>query len=102
MARIAAAAGIKKHLTQRAVRRTYQDLARQVQVQDFVARAISGHATVEMHDHYSAVSDDEVRAGLDCVVLLPDCAVVIQWLSSANNDGGCGLTLLQNIRNHGS
>jgi hypothetical protein len=41
-----------------------------VQVHDFVARAISGHATAEMHDHYSTVNGDEVRAGLGRVISL--------------------------------
>lgn len=39
---------------------------------DFVARSISGHATVEMHQHYSSVSALEVRDGLAKVVSLMD------------------------------
>jgi hypothetical protein len=38
----------------RAPRRTLQDLCRAAQVHDFVARSISGHATVEMQQLYSS------------------------------------------------
>jgi integrase len=61
---IAAAAGIKKHLSPYFMRRTFQDLCRAAQVHDFVARAISGHATVEMQQLYSSVDGAEVRSGL--------------------------------------
>jgi hypothetical protein len=46
------------------MRRTFQDLRRAAQVPDFVVRAISGHATVDMQAQYSTVSGDEVRPGL--------------------------------------
>jgi hypothetical protein len=52
------------------MRRTFQDLCRAAQVHDFVARAISGHATVEMQEHYSTVDGQEVRAGLAKVISL--------------------------------
>lgn len=68
MAAVLKATGITKHITPRAMRRTYQDLTRLAKVHDFVARAISGHETVEMHDHYSTVGGDEVRAGLAKVI----------------------------------
>jgi integrase len=70
IAAILKATGITKHISPRAMRRTYQDLARQAHVHDFVARAISGHETVEMHDHYSTVAGDEVRQGLGRVIQL--------------------------------
>jgi hypothetical protein len=38
-----------------------KDLGRAAQVHDFVTRAISGHATTVMHEHYSSVAADEVR-----------------------------------------
>ncbi len=60
---IAKAAGVNKHLTARFMRRTFQDLGRAAKVHDFVVRAISGHATVDMHQHYSSVAGDEVRDG---------------------------------------
>ena len=65
---IAKAAGIKKRLTARFMRRTFQDLGRAVRVHDFVVRAISGHATAQMQEHYSSVNADEVRTGLAKVI----------------------------------
>ena len=67
---IAKAAGIKKDLSAKLMRRTFQDLGRAAQVQDLVVRAISGHATVEMQQHYSTVAGEEVRAGLAKVISL--------------------------------
>ena len=67
---IAAAAGIKKHLSPYFMRRTFQDLCRAAQVHDSVARAISGHATVEMQQLYSSVDGAEVRSGLAKVISL--------------------------------
>jgi integrase len=74
MLAIAKAAGIKKRITPRAMRRTFQDLGRQAAVHDFVVRAISGHATVDMQAHYSTVAGDEVRAGLAKVAELAGLA----------------------------
>jgi integrase len=54
----------------KAMRRTFQDLARAAAVADVVTRAISGHATESMQRHYSTVSDGEVRAGLAKVIEL--------------------------------
>ena len=63
-------AEIAKAITPRFMRRTFQDLGRSAQVHDFVVRAISGHATTSMQEHYSSVSGDEVRSGLGKVVAL--------------------------------
>jgi hypothetical protein len=52
------------------MRRTFQDLGRAARVHDFVVRAISGHATVQMQEHYSSVDGDEVRSGLAKVISL--------------------------------
>ena len=67
---IAKAAEIGKVLTPRFMRRTFQDLGRAASVHDFVVRAISGHATTSMQEHYSSVSGDEVRTGLAKVIAL--------------------------------
>lgn len=67
---IAQAAKIAKALTPRFMRRTFQDLGRAASVHDFVVRAISGHATTSMQEHYSSVSGDEVRTGLAKVIAL--------------------------------
>ena len=71
---IAAAAKIAKTLTPRFMRRTFQDLGRAANVHDFVVRAISGHATTNMQEHYSSVSGDEVRKGLARVLVLAGLA----------------------------
>jgi hypothetical protein len=55
-------------VTPRAMRRTYQDLARAANVADIVTRSISGHATPDMQRHYSTVSGDEMREGLAKVI----------------------------------
>jgi len=64
--------GIKKHLTQRALRRTFNDLARAAQVDDLVTRSISGHLTEAMQHHYSTVNGAEQRAALAKVIRLVD------------------------------
>lgn len=72
IAEVAAELGIKKHLTQRALRRTFNDLARAAQVNDLVTRSISGHLTEQMQRHYSTVNGDEQRAALAKVIRLVD------------------------------
>ena len=67
---IAKALGMKKTITPRAMRRTFQDLARAGDVKDLVTRAISGHATPSMRSHYSTIASNEVEAGLAKVVSL--------------------------------
>jgi integrase len=64
--------GITKHLTQRALRRTFNDLARAAQVNDLVTRSISGHLTEAMQHHYSTVNGNEQRAALAKVIRLVD------------------------------
>jgi len=53
--RVAKELKLTKTVTPRAMRRTYQDLARAAKVHDFVTRAISGHATEEMQRPISDV-----------------------------------------------
>jgi integrase len=59
-----------KKLTQRALRRTFNDLARAAQIGDLVTRSISGHQTERMQHHYSTVNGGEQRAALARVVAL--------------------------------
>ena len=61
-----------KHISQRALRRTFNDLARAAQVSDLVTRSISGHATERMQHHYSTVSGSEQRDALARVIRLVD------------------------------
>jgi integrase len=64
--------GLEKKITQRALRRTFNDLARAAQVGDLVTRSISGHMTEQMQHHYSTVNADEQRAALAKVISLLD------------------------------
>ena len=57
-------------LTPRGMRRTFQDLARQANVHDFITRAISGHATERMQRHYSTAQREEIRAAVGKVTSL--------------------------------
>jgi site-specific recombinase XerD len=61
---------LKKRITPKAMRRTFQDLARAANVNDLVTRSVSGHATEAMQRHYSTVNQDEQREGLARVVSL--------------------------------
>ena len=72
MAEVAAEIGIQKHITQKALRRTFNDLARAAQVNDLVTRSISGHLTDQMQRHYSTVNPTEQRAALAKVIRLFD------------------------------
>jgi integrase len=55
-------------LTQRGMRRTFNDLMRAAQVEAIVTRSISGHLTERMQDHYSTVSGAEQRASIAKVI----------------------------------
>lgn len=67
-AAVTAACGIRKRITPRAMRRTFQDLSREAQVEGIVAKAISGHATDAMRLHYSTAQDAEVEQGIARVI----------------------------------
>jgi hypothetical protein len=66
--KITEAAGIKKQLTPRALRRTFQDLSREAKLEGVVAKAISGHETDAMRILYSTAQTDEVTRGIAKVV----------------------------------
>jgi site-specific recombinase XerC len=61
---------LKKSITPRAMRRSFQDLARAAEIRDVVTRSISGHATEAMQNHYSTVSSLEQKASLAKVISL--------------------------------
>jgi site-specific recombinase XerD len=61
---------LKKKITPRAMRRTFQDLARAAEVKDIVTRAISGHVTEVMQRHYSTVQAEEITSCIAKVVSL--------------------------------
>ncbi len=75
-------AGIKKQLSARAMRRTFQDITRAAEVNSVVKRSISGHATEAMEGWYSTVAPDEQRAGLAKVVRLLDHKASVAKLPS--------------------
>jgi len=64
------AIGLTKHVSPKAMRRTFQDLARAAEVKDIVTRAISGHATETMQHHYSTVAADEKQHAIAKVIEL--------------------------------
>lgn len=64
--------GLEKKITQRALRRTFNDLARAAEVNDVVTRSISGHLTERMQQHHSSVNAGEQREALAKVIRLFD------------------------------
>jgi integrase len=72
---VAEAIELKKHFTQRGLRRTFNDLARAARVEAIVTRSISGHLTEQMQHHYSTVNSKEQREGIARVIDL------MQWCS---------------------
>jgi site-specific recombinase XerD len=67
---VAAAIKLGRGVTPRGMRRTYQDLARAAEMKDLVTRAISGHATEQMQQHYSTVAQTEMREGIAKIISL--------------------------------
>ena len=61
---------LKKKITPRGMRRTFNDLARFAHVESLVTRSISGHKTERMREHYSTVSADEQRESIGRVLRL--------------------------------
>jgi integrase len=68
----ASLAGIKKKISPKAMRRTFQDITRAADVNSVVKRSISGHATEAMEGWYSTVPPDEQRESLAKVISLLD------------------------------
>ena len=65
-------AGITKRVTIHGLRRTATDLLRRASVDPVTAKAIIGHTTDRMREHYSTVSQDEARAiGASLISLVP-------------------------------
>jgi len=58
-----------KRITPIALRRTFNDVARNASVPDIVTRAISGHQTEKMQRHYSTLYANETRMGVAKVKL---------------------------------
>ena len=69
-AAVGAAMDLTKRVSPKAMRRTFQDLARAAEVKDIVTRAISGHATETMQHHYSSVGAAEKQTAIAKVIKL--------------------------------
>jgi integrase len=59
-----------KKVTPKAMRRTFQDLARRAAVDGLIQRSICGHLTEEMTERYSSVAQVEVEAAVGKVISL--------------------------------
>jgi hypothetical protein len=59
---------LKKKISARAMRRTFQDLAREANVDRFVQRSICGHSTEEMSQLYSTVGQKEIERAVGKVI----------------------------------
>ena len=87
---VAKAIGLKKRITPRAMRRSFQDLCRTAEVKDVVARSICGHATEAMQIRYSSVSQQEQQDGLARVIRLMDRKPKATPPAASGEDGGEG------------
>ena len=66
------AAGITQRFTVHGLRRTFNDQLRRAKVDPVIAKAITGHVTEAMREHYSTVGLEEKRAAVFSVLrLLP-------------------------------
>ena len=77
-------AGITERFTPHGLRRTFNDMLRRAKVDPVIAKALTGHVTEQMREHYSTVGLDEKRAAVASVLrLLPGG-------ESADNGAGAG------------
>jgi hypothetical protein len=77
-----------KKVTPKAMRRTFQDLARRAAVHGLVQRSICGHLTEEMTERYSSVAQVEVEAALGKVVSLAGYRGLLGRASTGARSGG--------------
>lgn len=79
---------LEKRVTARAMRRTFQDLARRASIDGLVQRSICGHLTEEMTERYSSVAQVEVEAALGKVVSLAGYRDLLRFTPAENRGGG--------------
>jgi len=79
---------VGRRVTPRAMRRTYQDLARSAEMRDLVTRAISGHATEQMQQHYSTVAQSEMRDGIAKIISLAGVGEAMAAHKEGQGQGG--------------
>jgi hypothetical protein len=77
-----------KKVTPKAMRRTFQDLARRAAVDGLVQRSICGRLTEEMTERYSSVAQVEVEAALGKVVSLAGYRNLLSGASIGARSGG--------------
>jgi len=77
-----------KKVTPKAMRRTFQDLARRAAVDGLVQRSICGHLTEEMTERYSSVAQVEVEAALGKVVSLAGYRDLLRGPTGEMRSGG--------------
>ena len=73
------------------MRRTFQDLARNADIETIVRQKICGHATQEMSDLYSTVPQKEIQAAVGAVISLAKYRELLRdgasWWESGGNGG---------------
>jgi len=69
-AKVCGLIGLEMRFTPRGLRRTFNDLARQSNVEALVTKSISGHLTDRMREHYSTVQPVEQRESIGRVLRL--------------------------------
>ncbi len=88
MERALKGARISKRVTPHGLRRTFNNLARQV-AGDIVTRSITGHVTEAMTEHYSHVAiDEKLRAASNIVRLVPGLSKSTTPPPSGGSGGG--------------
>jgi site-specific recombinase XerC len=65
---IANAMGLRKQISPKAMRRSFQDAMREAQVADVVVRSISGHLTEQMQQRYSTARGHEQEQAIARIV----------------------------------
>jgi hypothetical protein len=78
---------MKKRVTPKGMRRTFQDLARRARIEGLVQRSICGHLTEEMTELYSSVGQDEVRSAMEKVVSLAGYREIVLQSERAGGRG---------------
>lgn len=79
LARARKRAGITQRFTSHGFRRSLTDLLREATVDPVVAKAITGHRTDRMREHYSTVRNDDIRRAGDAAsaLLTPKLRLVV-------------------------
>jgi site-specific recombinase XerC len=65
---IAKAMGLKKQISPKAMRRSFQDAMRGAEVANVVVRSISGHLTEQMHQRYSTAHGHEQESAIARII----------------------------------